>query len=523
MKKLLLTLILSVFLMTSCANQPPLSDDAGENPPAETVSPAASSRDSAVATTVTTVSEDTKASEAAAVTSGEPTAEDVGKLYPDKTVLTISCSTYIYRPEMIRNANEYLSSIGKEYVICICPVEAEYIKIGDGSTGRLDYNSPIEKMADKIDVILSANYSESVEKGLLLPLDEYIKGSKLQSFIPEKLWNGVRADGKIYGIDCYSQIGSQRGYLINSELADKYGVDLEKPLIEQLDLLKVIDEKEKCSPVVTYNQFFTTSYYLDSIPVVGGVCLDSNGRIKSILEDEGYISFLREMFALNKEGLLKSAQSAIKGDFFAFEASIRLPPENFVALDYAKDYDYLSGKPDFAKVYPAFLGSPRLIRSTAAAGISSKSNHPDYAFDFLETVFTDSTLNNILCYGDYPDKLLQDGRISEMYETAISQFYNGLITLPTLKESVNKKENFERTVEAIEVNPNIGFTFHAGNLVSEQDMVQAKVYEMCNMLLKDEFASFEEYISAFKAALSEAGVDKLIESAAEQYNEWRGE
>lgn len=73
------------------------------------------------------------------------------------------------------------------------------------------------------------------------------------------------------------------------------------------------------------------------------------------------------------------------------------------------------------------------------------------------------------------------------------------------------------------MNPNIGFTFRIGDLVNEQDKVNAKVYEMCNMLLKDEFASFEEYISAFEAALSEAGLDRLIESATEQYSEWRSE
>ena|GEM_PF-4787596 len=518
MKKLLLTLVLSVFLMTSCANQPSLADDTRKIEDSVTTNSATSSPESSE---VTTATEDAAAPESTVVTSGELTAEDIGKLYPDKTVLTISCSTYIHRPKMIRNANEYLSSIGKEYVIYLCPVEAESVIIGD--IGRLDYNSPIEKIADKIDVILSADYLGAVEKGLLLPLDEYITDSKLSSFIPEKLWNGVRIDGAIYGIDCYSQIGSQRGYFINSELADKYGFDLEKPLIEQLDTLKVIDEKENCTPVITYNQFFTTSYYLDSIPVASGVCLDSDGRIKSILEDDGYIGFLREMFTLNQKGLLKDAQNAIMGDFFAFEASTRLPPENFVALDYAKEYDYLSGEPDFARVYPAFLGSPRLIRSRTAAGISAKSSHAGYAFDFLETVFTDSTLNNIMCYGDYPDKLSEDGRISEMYETAISQFYNGLITLPSFKESVNKKENFIRTVEALEVDPNIGFTFRIGDLVNEQDKVNAKVYEMCNMLLKDEVASFEEYISAFKAALSEASLDKLIDSAAEQYDEWRGE
>lgn len=458
--------------------------------------------------------------------------ESISAKYPGKTVLTISCNCSFDHSEGVSMANEYLSSIGKEYVIYIQPIKAEFVKseyCDDSENiviGHIDYNSEIEKIADKIDIILSQNYMESVEKGMLLPLDEYIEGSKLQSFVPEKLWNGVRIDGKIYGIDCYSQIGAQRGYFIDCELADKYSLDLEKPLSEQLDLLKVIDEKENCSPVVTYNQFFAASLYLDSVPVTDGVCLDSNGEIKSILDDDGYISFLKEVFLLNKEGLIKDISTdGFMGRFLAFEASTRFPPENLVPLDYAKSYNYLSGEPDFARVYPVFIESPRLIKSINAAGISAKSKHSDYAYDFLETAFTDPTLNNIMCYGDYTNILLEDGRITEITinKLVLSHFSNGLITLPTLKESVNKREIFERTVEAVEVNPDIGFTFHAGDLTKERDMVQAKVYEMCNMLLKNEFASFEEYISAFKTALSEAGVGRLIESAAEQYNEWRGE
>ena len=139
--------------MTSCANQPSLADDTRKIEDSATTNSATSSPESLE---VTTATEDAAAPESTVVTSGELTVEDIGKLYPDKTVLTISCSTYIHRPEMIRNANEYLSSIGKEYVIYLCPVEAESVKIGD--IGRLDYNSPIEKIADKIDVILSADY-----------------------------------------------------------------------------------------------------------------------------------------------------------------------------------------------------------------------------------------------------------------------------------------------------------------------------------------------------------------------------
>lgn len=458
--------------------------------------------------------------------------ESISAKYPDKTVITISCNCSFDHSETVSMANEYLSSIGKEYVVYIQPIKAEFVKSEycddseDIVIGHIDYNSEIEKIADKIDIILSQSYIESVEKGMLLPLDEYIEGSKLQTFIPEKLWNGVRIDGKIYGIDCYSQIGSQRGYFIECELADKYGLDLEKPLSEQLDLLKIIDEKENCSPVVTYNQFFASSLYLDSVPVTDGVCLDLNGEIKSILEDDGYISFLKEIFLLNKEGLIKDiSMDGFIGRFIAFETPTRFPPENYVPLDFAKSYNYLSGEPDFARVYPVFTESPRLIKSINAAGISAKSKHPDYAFDFLETAFTDPILNNIMCYGDYTDILIEDGRISEktINKLVLTFFSNGSITLPTLKESINKKADFERTVEALEVNPGIGFTFHIGDLAKERDMVQAKVYEISKMLLNDEFVSFEDYISTCKTILSEAGLDKLIESATAQYNEWRNQ
>lgn len=93
MKKLLLALVLYVFLMTSCANQPALTDDTGIN------------EDSAATNSTVTLpnfAEETTASETVQTLAGmfhtqeelleiienEPKFEDIQKLYPDKTVLT---------------------------------------------------------------------------------------------------------------------------------------------------------------------------------------------------------------------------------------------------------------------------------------------------------------------------------------------------------------------------------------------------------------------------------------------------
>lgn len=536
MKKTLFSVILAMsVLMSSCA----LADGGTDKTDPETIAPGTASEDS----TGTSGTQLTSDSDIPAVSEPDPfsganSIEVIREKYPDKTILTISTVLGIAdNSSTVGRANEYLSSLGKDYVIHIGKVVPDFIPNPyNESVGINDFAGDFEKVRSESDIIMAYGYVDCATNGLLLPLDEYLESSLLKDAIPQALWKCLEVDGSIYGVDCYSQIERQNGYYVNAEMADKYGFDLDKPMTEQIDVLKTIQKQEGITPILTYNQFSATAFYLGSLEISGMdcICMDSSGNIKSILEDEVYVSALEEMFILNQEGLVKVfAGEYDYMNFFAFQSPSVLPPSDHEAFDYAVFYDYeygpnynlISAEPFFVEVYPVFRSEPRLGMSLTAVGICSESSNADYAFDFLETAFTDPVLNNIMCFGDYEEKIAGDGRVSECDGNDKAMFFTVRgVTLPTEKQSPDVDAIFDETIQSLgnDVNANIGFCFDIENVFDENNRAIAAVVSFCDdKLLSGSYSSFDEYLSAYEQALEDAGIDAIIEEATAQYNEWR--
>ena len=533
-KKIFL-IILALLTLSSCA----LADGGTDKTDPETIAPGTAAEDSTGASgTQLTSDSDTPAVSEPDPFSGATSIEVIREKYPDKTILTISMLAGIAdNSSTVGRANEYLSSLGKDYVIHIGKVVPDFIPNPyNESVGISDFAGDFEKVRSESDIIMAYGYVDCATNGLLLPLDEYLESSLLKDAIPQALWKCLKVDGSIYGVDCYSQIGMQNGYYVNAEMADKYGFDLDKPMTEQIDVLKTIQKQEGITPILTYNQFSATAFYLGSLEISGMdcICMDSSGNIKSILEDEVYVSALEEMFILNQEGLVKVfAGEYDYMNFFAFQNPSVLPPSDHKAFDYAVFYDYqysqnytiVSADPFFIKAYWNSDSEVRLHNSTTAVGICSESSNADYAFDFLETAFTDPVLNNIMCFGDYEEKIAGDGRVSECDGNDKAMFFTVRgVTLPTEMQSPDVDAIFDETVQSLgnDANAYIGFHFDDASTKDERARVHAAVVSFCDdILLSDHYSSFDEYLSAYEQALEDAGIDAIIEEATAQYNEWR--
>lgn len=481
-KKIFL-IILALLTLSSCA----LADGGTDKTDPETIAPGTAAEDSTGASgTQLTSDSDTPAVSEPDPFSGANSIEVIREKYPDKTILTISTVLGIAdNSSTVGRANEYLSSLGKDYVIHIGKVVPDFIPNPyNESVGISDFAGDFEKVRSESDIIMAYGYVDCATNGLLLPLDEYLESSLLKDAIPQALWKCLEVDGSIYGVDCYSQIEMQNGYYVNAEMADKYGFDLDKPMTEQIDVLKTIQKQEGITPILTYNQFSATAFYLGSLEISGMdcICMDSSGNIKSILEDEVYVSALEEMFILNQEGLVKVfAGEYDYMNFFAFQSPSVLPPSDHEAFD--------------------------------------------YAFDFLETAFTDPVLNNIMCFGDYEEKIAGDGRVSECDGDDKAMFFTVRgVTLPTDKQNPKIDAIFDETIQSLgnDVNANIGFCFDIENVFDENNRAIAAVVSFCDdKLLSGSYSSFDEYLSAYEQALEDAGIDAIIEEATAQYNEWR--
>ncbi len=176
-----------------------------------------------------------------------PSYEEVQAQYPDKTVLVWVINDTMYEhhsPFPTAELNEYLDKNGYDIAVCFKPVDGDSDEYFPDPI-LIEINKLLDA-GERIDIISPMlNYSSYVYDGMFEPLDEYLEtdiGRELCQTLPEKFLESLRINGSIYGLsgDVNFALSPDRGYYVNAELAEKYGYDVNKPILEQLDILKAI-------------------------------------------------------------------------------------------------------------------------------------------------------------------------------------------------------------------------------------------------------------------------------------------
>ena len=95
----------------------------------------------------------------------------------------------------------------------------------------------------------STNYRQFAQKDAFLDISELLPeyAKETYEFIPDDYWKAVTVDGGIYGVPSYKEMGGQGGILYNSDMAEKYELDMSKvkSLEDYTEILKELSEKTK--------------------------------------------------------------------------------------------------------------------------------------------------------------------------------------------------------------------------------------------------------------------------------------
>ncbi len=532
MKKLLPALVLSVFLLTSCAGKSSLPPDIGTSADSAAPEPVTALTDSSEKTSASD-EEKTLADkihtqdEWLEIMENEPKSEDIQELYPDKTVLTWvydGVSELNHGKSNILEINEYLDSLGCEFAV--------YFKAlpHDNEMYYTDMLQRDIESGEEYDIIFSglseagqedSSYRRSVKRNIFTPLDDYLadtpSGKKLYSLMPEKYWDTLRIDGSIYGADgAFSSLKSVSGFLYDSELVQKYGYDILKSPLEQPDILHKIKDNEGCDVIAMFNDLYADGSYIDDPSVTFGVYFDSaQMQAKCILDNEDYIAQARVIYELNKEGLVtKLGEGFFKDSCIIFKNTSQvIYPEGTVY-----ETEYLSTG-DYQNVIPSF-GAPTINKAGTATGICSASKHKDLAFELLALAQTDPYLNNLLTYGIEGQSYIKNGdKVDGMFGADILRFANRAICYPTNRELPNQAELLIDTFNSAKLSPIFGLEFTLGGL----DKQEKAVYDVLRGFADEIFYStdsFDDIVSEYRQKLYDAGIQDIIDEANLQYKEW---
>lgn len=449
---------------------------------------------------------------------------------PDKTVIVWLCDgmlSYISENAQIA-VNEYLSTLGRDYLVCFATMTADF----DDPDGNDYYDLIKQRMGQgcPFDIIstgatfvhsrnLASAYHRYVLDGIYEPLGELLRdtelGQKYLGIVPEGYLKTFDVNGEVYGVaGGDSAIARGIGYQVNKKLAEKYGWDINKPVTDQLDILKTVSENEAgCATVVADAPYCGLNFYPNSIANIPAVYYDAEtDSIKRITEDEEWQELPRLMSALAAAGFENEYKAVstnrTKNTFFLWLYCDPVPYE-------WGETTYMTLYGEATEVITAY--SPTGIRcAEQSAGVSASSEHKDEAFDFLMLSQTDAYLNNLLNFGvEGEDYELTDGVVKSAF--GIKTFANSFICYPRNREPADFAERLTNLFETAEVPATIGFAFDAESVAEEFNRLRA-IINNCDLFTAD----FDEGIAGLNKELDDAGIDKVLEEINKQYKEWKG-
>ena len=457
--------------------------------------------------------------------------EEVCEMYPDKTVLTwlVSFVDNTYTTMRTKEINDYLVSLGKDYVVCF---EA-YIDNKYRDPYYVIIQDRIDK-GEKFDIIF--DFSDHLgQSGLTIPLDEYINstdaGQKLLELMPENYWRACTNNDGIYGLGNPSDVITYTLVCYyNAELVDKYGYDINKSPLEQLDILREIDENEDDTCTVYGSRPIQyTAPYTNDRNIENPLYWDKDTHeAKLALDNQKYLDSVYTIAKLDSEGYLTPSTFNLFDDsfFLYYTQGVALGFWNGVTLNDDGTYTVSNVAKEPVTCYMTTPNGPMAINNPwYANGVAAASEHKDEAFDLLATAYTDATLNNLLVYGlEGVDYNITENGTADTGDYSVMLYANHLIGIPPLGSNGQEFSGYIRNIlETAPCEDDIEFI---PNILDYQEVVSdasSVMYDFADALSHGAATreEFDAIVAEYKEKILQTGIQEAIDGINAQYAEWK--
>lgn len=255
------------------------------------------------------------------------------------------------------------------------------------------------------------NYLANVSRGAFLPLDHLLKqyGVGMQKSIPAILWKGMLVDNQTYAVPLNKEIGHQYGVLMRKDIVDKYHLKIDRiQTWEDLEpLLQIVHQHEpQLRPLDTPEMLYRSipmnhiagDWYLPGAINIGespAFKRDDHQVFNQYATPE-FKHFVETMYRWNQAGYLP------KDPMYEAEGDWKTGKIFAGALSYAPNYVYerssqLGYDLDYVNIGQGVIETGDV--QSGAFAIPRSSKQPERAMMFLELLYTDPYLANLLKHG----------------------------------------------------------------------------------------------------------------------------
>lgn len=377
------------------------------------------------------------------------------------------------------------------------------------------------------------NYAPGVSQGVFKEIDDLLKdnGAEILENYPKYLWDGVRVDGKIYGIPNYQITYQQKGFIVRKDLVEKYDIDVESLKTKEgmMAAFKVVKEGEDIYPLVSGLN-------------IGYSLYEKSNNDKGIFRGPNFWEI-----DTNDWKVLTGSDQDPANEFYALSRELYengyITPDSITIKDKNKEFgtgNYFmhpaNYKPGASADYTAKYGfeviafptgnpiSTTKSMTSSMTAVSMTSQNPDRAVELVNFIHTDKEIYNLLIFGiegqDY--NMTAENHIEKVeggYSVPawkVGNQFNAYL-LPGQEDDV-----WEQTMALNEqaiVSPLLGFNFDNSNVQIEAANVKAVVGEF-DPIRQNGAMDFDEMLAEFSSKVEQAGQEALIAEYQKQLDAW---
>ncbi|RAP76725.1 ABC transporter substrate-binding protein [Paenibacillus montanisoli] len=385
-------------------------------------------------------------------------------------------------------------------------------------------------------------FTQQVAKGQFIPLDDLVNqyGQDFLKTIDPAIVDAARVGGKLYGMVANKEFAADKGLILRKDLVEKYKFDLSqvKELADMEPLFKTIKENEPgVTPFITTGGASPSAMildygYYDMLGEGPGELVRSGTELKVInkIEDPKYMEYAKLMRKWYEAGYINKDAATLQdigkalgaGKAFAQTGSFK-PGSN---LDNSRNQGT-----ELVEVQLATPFTSTTDATSAVLAISRTSKDPARAMQFVNLLYTDKDIMNLLINGiegkhyvkksdnviDFPEGV--DAGSSGYPPTRNWMLGNLPLVHLWASEDPQKWEAYAAYNKGAEKSRALGFAFNAEPVKTEIAATSNVEKEFKNVIVTGSVDP-EKYISEFIEKMKAAGMDKIIAEKQKQLDEW---
>jgi len=411
-----------------------------------------------------------------------------------------------------------------------------------------DYDTKIgviNASGEEFDIVFTSsdvnNIYRNVSDGNLLALDSLLPkhAPTLWKEGGESVWEGVKIDGKIYGVPNQQIFARAPGFLIPTQNISVMGLDLENNKYETLadyeGYIKKIKEMTGSYAYVS-EAWGGDGAQREGFELILGSNLPGairynkeNAVVENQYESQEFKDYINLRRRWVQEGLTAPMEVGVTDLTKYLTTKDKVMPwliplatyKPGVEAEYVKNYDLdvtVSTK-------TAPLMTSRSLVATMA-GVNSDTRYPEKSVEFLQLINTDADLYNLITYGIEGKHYTKTGKNSierskdhpyAQPAWAIGNTFNGFVMTGQAEDMHEQTKEINATA----VNsPILGFAANQDEIAIQIANCRAVLEEYLTVLDMG-LADVETTYSAFIEKLKVAGVDTIIENLNKQLADWK--